>query len=98
MAGRGKRFVEIGPISQALEDQNERDALVTFFVETILSLDIFRKKIAEQIKVELEKLKIVGPVDSFLSETARNTVILDGVVEFLAKTFDSQWTESQKKD
>lgn len=97
MGERGRRFVQSGPISYALEDPAEQVALTSFFVDSILPLEITSKKISEHIVAELEKLKIIGGSESVLSETARNKIALDGIIEFLTKTFDSQWTEREKK-
>lgn len=85
--------MQIGPITAALEDQDERNALKTFFVETILPLEIVSKKISEKIVEELVNLKIAGPGESVILETACNKVALDSIIDFLAKTFDSQWKE-----
>lgn len=85
--------MQIGPITAALEDQDERNALKTFFVETILPLEIVSKKISEKVVEELVKYKIIGPGESAILETARNTVALNSIKDFLAKTFVSEWKE-----
>ena len=98
MTEREKRFVQSCPITAALEDSIERDTLVPFFGDTILPLEITSKKIKVQIIVVLENLKIIGPGGSVLSQMARNKIVLDGVVEFLEKNFEAEWTERRKKD
>ena len=98
MSCRGKRFIVKGVLSSALDDPAERDALVTFFVDTILKLEITAKKINEQIISELTRIKFIGPGDSFTAQAARNKIALDGMSEFLERTFGSEWTERAKKD
>lgn len=96
MAEREKRFVHSGVLSTALEDSAEQQALVDFFVNTILPLDVTKRKIGELILAELRNLKFVGPNDSFMAQAALNKVALDGIDRFLEQTFGSEWTAKRK--
>lgn len=87
MKSQSKRFVKLGVIGTALEDPVERDILSEF----ILSSVVTSKKIRELLLVELENFKIIGPGDTFLTFSARNKVILDGIIDFLKEKFGSEW-------
>lgn len=87
MKSQSKRFVKLGVIGTALEDPVERDILSEF----ILSSVVTSKKIRELLLVELENLKVIGPGDTFLTFSARNKVILDGIIDFLKEKFGSEW-------
>ena len=90
-----RRFVKLGVLGTALEDPNEEDVLVDFFVNTLLPLQVTSKKIAELIVVELKKQLLMGPGDSFQTLSARNKANLDAIYEYLDKTFGVEW---RKKD
>lgn len=87
--------MQLGVLGTALEDPTERDALVEFFVNTLLPLEATKKKIAQLIVAELENQLLVGPGDSFQTLSARNKVNLDAIYSFLDKTFGVEW---KKKD
>lgn len=93
MADRTKRFIQSGVLSAALDDQAEQDALVNFFVNTLLPLQVTRSKISDLIIEELIKQKFIGPGnDSFAAQAAINKIAIEGLSEFLAHTFGSEWT------
>lgn len=86
MADRQKRFVEVGVIGQALEDPVDREALSEFI------LTVVSAKIRELLIVELEKLKFIGPGETFTALSARNKVALLAIHDFLKEKFGSEWT------
>ena len=87
MENRSKRFVKLGVIGTALEDPVERETLAEFILTSVLT----PARIREQLIVELENLKFIGPGDTFTSLSARNKVTLDGLSAFLKEKFGSEW-------
>ena len=97
MDERPRRFVQLGVLGTALEDPVEQDALVRYYVNVLLPLEITREKIAELIVVELNKALITGPKNSFLALSAENRVELNAINAFLQKIFGSEWKEQEKE-
>ena len=93
MADRSKRFVELGVLASALEDPVEQQVLTDFLVNTVLPSEVVSEKIKQQVITELEKLKFIGPNESFTAQTARNRVDLDAISTFLEKTLGLEWTK-----
>lgn len=93
MSDRTRRFVQLGVIGTALEEPSEQQVLTDFIINTILPSEGATKKLGELVVNELVRLKLTGSGESFTTITARNRVDLNGIVQFLEKTFESEWTK-----
>lgn len=86
--------MQLGVIGTALEEQAEKDALVDFFVHTLLPLEVTTKKIADLIVVELERQLLIGPGESFQNLSAKNKVDLEAIYKWMDKTFGEGWRKN----
>lgn len=80
----------MGPLGSALENPAKQQVMIDFFVNTVLPSDAVSKNLEELSLVELEKLKFIGPGDSFTFYSAQNKVDLECITKFLDKIFRSE--------